>query len=53
MVWWALDDDETEGGVLEFPSGWELHVYEQRGQRHAVWITDDASYFRRVEVGRA
>jgi len=39
--------------VLEFDSGWELHVFEQHGQRHAIWIVDDASYFRRVEVALA
>jgi hypothetical protein len=53
MVWWTLSDETAEGGVLEFERGWELHVYEQRGRRYPVWISDDAAFYRRVEMGLA
>lgn len=54
MEWFDLSDKEHDGGVLEFTkTALELHVYEQDGQRHAMWIDDDASHCLRVEPGQA
>lgn len=53
MTWWPLSDDFTEGGVLEFDNGLELHVYEREGQRWAIWMSDDGSCYRRVVMGEA
>jgi hypothetical protein len=52
MAWWSLFDELAEGGVLEFDSGWELHVCKQGG-RYAVWISDETAYYGRVEMGCA
>ena len=48
-------DDDLEGGVLEFDSRVELHVYRRPGGEaaEAVWLSDDALYVCRVEPGLA
>jgi hypothetical protein len=56
MEWWDFaDDDDVEGGILEFDSRLELHVYRRLDSNEpvAVWLNDDASYYRRVELGQA
>jgi hypothetical protein len=54
MEWWDLTEPDHDGGVLEFIEiPIELHVYERDGERHALWINDDATCFWSVEPGHA
>lgn len=58
MEWWEYDreteGDDIEGGALEFDFRLELHVYRRTdGKTVACWLSDDARYYRAVEVGRA
>lgn len=53
--WWDYAEEDVEGGVLEFDFRLELHVYQRldNGEAIAVWMSDDASYVQRVEIGEA
>lgn len=55
MEWWDFTDDDLEGGVLEFDFRLELHVYQRLDstQLVALWLNDDATFYRRVEPGQA
>ena len=55
MEWWDYVDDRVEGGVLEFDFRLELHVYHRLdgSEPVAVWLNDDGSCYRRVEMGEA
>jgi hypothetical protein len=56
MEWFDYcDDPDFEGGVLEFDTRLELHVFQrlEDGEAVAVWLSDDARYFCQVEVGQA
>ena len=55
MEWFDYVDGDVEGGVLEFESRLELHVYWRLGENEslAVWLSDDARYVCLVEPGQA
>ena len=55
MEWWPYVDDDVEGGVLEFDFRLELHVCRRvdEDEPKAVWLNDDATFYRRVVVGLA
>lgn len=53
--WWDYGDGDVEGGVLEFSTRLELHVYKRRGEDApvALWLSDDERYVCIVELARA
>lgn len=53
--WWDYTDEDVEGGVLEFDTKLELHLYKRRGESEplAVWVSDDERFCCVVTVGQA